>query len=272
MPAVNTVQLSLLPDLPSTPAARRGRGAVPRIERVWRAPRRNPAGRYELRFRFRPLQRHRRPYADTGKTYWELACNLLAEFFQKVGGFRLADDAAVRVWADALEDFTPQEIRWAVSAKAASLSADDPDERAAKRRFVCRPERFAFAYWLERSPHYQARSARAADRAIGGRVDEYVRRWQAEREAARAVGELAAWEARRRRRLREEARQRQATEDAAWDALTPAQRRTAVQAVMSGFRQYAANMGRNPEDPQLDALLRTWALDWARRKWPSAGG
>lgn len=61
---------------------------------------------------------------------------------------------------------------------------------------------------------------------------------------------------------------KEAADAAYWDALTDRQRAAAAQAVAADFKQYCGNCGYNPEDPQHDALLRAWQVDWARRQWP----
>ena len=109
---------------PGVRTPQRGRGATARVELALPA---GGAGRSKLRFRFRPLHRHCAPVSGDGRPTWCVACELLVEYAAAVGGFRLVRDRVVRVWADLLSDFTPQEVRWAIGAKAASIQADTPD-------------------------------------------------------------------------------------------------------------------------------------------------
>lgn len=158
--------------------AARGRGATPRIERVVRSEQPNPAGRYELTYRYRPLQRHAAPVRDhdgtTLKPAHAVACNLAWLLFRAVGGFRLADDELVRTIADLLVSraggveplYTAVDLRRAIEAKAASLRADDADAAREKRVFVPKPENFfterSLDYWIEQHPETRRQRERAA--------------------------------------------------------------------------------------------------------------
>lgn len=158
---------------------RRGRGATAPVVQELTADRPNPAGLRTLRVKFRPLERHwdaiQDPFDDRPKSRWRVALNLLWEHFRLIGGFRLADDALVRIVADALVFYPPEQIRWALSAKAHSLTGADREEARAKRVFVPRPERFyeprSLDYWIEQSPEGRAAAADRDRRALSERLD-----------------------------------------------------------------------------------------------------
>ncbi len=273
---IDVIQPALIPDCVPT---RRGREATPQVERTWTAPRPNPGGRSKLTFRFRPLQRHCGPaaaelanttlwpyVARPRRLVWNIACNLIAEFFQHVGGFRVADDAVVAAWADlvAAGDFTAQEIRWAIAAKAASLA--DPDEavQCEKRKYRGKPESFPrnVAYWLEQAPEYQALLVEKKLRQRSRTIDDVVaHRRQAER--SDAAGRHARAEQRRQARTAAADRRRMY-----WERLSGARRQAARRAVEPRFKERCGQWGENPEDPKMDPVLRDMAIDWATYKWP----
>lgn len=158
---------------------RRGRGSTAPVVQELTADRPNPAGRRVMTIRFRPLERHwdaiRDPFERRPKSRWRVALNLLWEHFQLIGGFRVADDALVRIVADAFEAYPPDHILWAIRAKAASLTGADPVERREKRVFVPRPEKFyeprSLDYWIEQSPEGRAAAAERDSRALADKLD-----------------------------------------------------------------------------------------------------
>lgn len=180
-----------LPAGRSAAPRRCGRGATPRIERTWTAPRPNPWGRRTLVYRFRPLARHQRPIAarwtsardlagsPPSKLLYEVACNLIADYFQRVGGFRLADDAVVTAWADALAgDYSPRLLRAAIREKARSMRSSDDEERRDKRQFLPHPSRFPqpaiLDHWIELSDEGRADDTAESRRALAQRIDDQV--------------------------------------------------------------------------------------------------
>lgn len=250
-----------------------GRGATPRIDYEWVAGRKNVTGHTRLRYRFRPLARHQVPHVDKRapdptetKLRWQVACNLLAEYFMLVGGFLHVRDAAVTTWSDALDIFGAQEVRWAIRAKAASLVSDDPHERRRKRKFAGAPEKFPerLMYWLAQSPAYQkylddqAAAQRLAERGV---TAEQLAAQRVADDQARAAGDVA--ELSRRKAVRESAaiqaaRERSDADEAAWEALGPDGQAAARAATRPQYDQLALVMGAD------DALHRSMALDWAR--------
>lgn len=186
-------QPTLFPDAVAPASSRctgkRGRGATPITEFELRIGRANPCGRRKLTFRYRPLKRHSMPYrlpSDQPSTLG-VATKLLESYFQFVGGFRQVDDAIMRAWCDALADYTPEEIGYAIAAKAASLQSDDPDERRAKRMFANAPANFVRAscldYWLE-AYYDQHPRARPRDPETVRQLDELQVKRQPETPAA----------------------------------------------------------------------------------------
>jgi len=280
-----SAQPLLIPDAVPAAAAervpgkrgRRGRGATPQVDFRLRSDKPNPAGRYELRYLYRPLQRFQQVHPPSSLTYDAEARNLVLLYFKCFGGFRVASDQIMRVWCAALEDFTAQEIEWAILSKAESMKGATPEETAAKRMFAAQPVSFALnkiAYWLEKSAQYQrrlkAQRAAALHESIGQRVAE---RLAADRAAAQNNLEvLNRRHAERQAETQRIVAQREAADLAYWRGLTDSQRRAAHNAVLPDFKQYAACMGKNHEDPQLDDLLRAWCIDWALKQWPPQTG
>jgi hypothetical protein len=164
------------------PTGKRGRGATERIEREHVLTRPNPAGRIKLNFSFRPLRRHQVQIVDPSdgqsKEVWGVACNLLTEYFRQIGCFRVADDATVTAWSDAVlsPSYGPKRLAWAIAAKAQSLAATDAEEQRAKRMFAAHPLAFlrpgVLDYWIERSPDGQAEAAAESRRILAGALDD----------------------------------------------------------------------------------------------------
>lgn len=255
----------------------RGRGATEILRFSHTLDKPNPAGRRALSFRFRPLKRcsKARLIAVCGSNN-DPSAGLLLRYFAKVGGFRLATDAIVRVWCDALRlddepeftavaqrlafgaeriiaQYSVAEFRWAIDAKAASLHSDDPDERRTKRKFVGAPETFverALPVWLERSDEYQRLVKRRADKRFRERLDQVKVGDRPPIGNRPPDGQSEA-----RRRL-------------AWECLSAVQRRAARLAVKQAFEQQLRGQGANPEDPAHDELYTAMATNWAADKWP----
>jgi hypothetical protein len=128
---------------------------------TWVSPKSNPCGLRKLTFRARLLRRHEVPLAGDGRLCWVVASALLQEYFLAVGGFALVTSRILRVWTDALlpsqakpgggVQFTPDELRRAIAAKAAAQHGKTADETARKRAFLgcvaTFPERAG--YWLD---------------------------------------------------------------------------------------------------------------------------
>lgn len=260
---------------------RRGRGATPRIEREYIAPRPNPSGRRKLTYKFRPLKHHSNPYQspvdapslpDPPKLVYELACNLIAKYFELVGGFRLTNDAVVAAWSDALDLYTPREITWAIEAKAASLAGATAEEAREKRVYVSRPEAFDFNQWLEKSPAYQARVKRRRDDAYSARVREQESAVQKQEHDAFVAGRLSREKMRAQRNARH-ARQkaeRDRRKAEYWNSLSQAQRRAACHAVGHAFEQDCKIMMLDPQAPAADRVLLALAADWALERYGPA--
>ncbi len=263
-------QLALIPTVCQDPPP-----AERRIRKVWFAERDNPCGRRKLTYDFR--LRPRDLAERDGRPRWRLVANLLAEWFVQIGGFNRIDDRRFRAWAKLLDVYTPQQIRWALAAKARSLRADTDAERRHKRQFVPRPENFAVAkveYWLQLSPAYQqhlvAQRSAADNAALRRRLDDCATTARAGHAADHDHDQVSAARQRRQAEAAARRQQRDAADQAYWHALSAAQRRTARRAVWDRFAAYAARCGLHPDDGQLDGLLRSWQVDWARRRWPTS--
>jgi len=261
-------QLALIPTLAQEPPPPQ------RIRKVWFAERDNPCGRRKLTCDFRLRERD---LAELdGRARWRHAANLLAEWFVQIGGFNRVDERRFRAWAKLLDVYTPQQIRWAISAKARSLRADTDTERRRKRQYVPRPENFNIekvAYWLALSPAHQqhlvAQRTAGDNAALRRRLDEARRdRRGLSQSAAEATARQAARQTARAARVAE----RLAAEQRFWEALSDAQRSAARRAVWRHFCEYAERCGVDPDDGQLDAVLRSWQVDWARQQWPCGTG
>lgn len=116
----------------------------------------------KLRFRFRPLGKWDAVRLASAKA-------LITDYFRIFGGFRIATDAIVRVWYDALEDFTDEEVRFAFDGKTAC----DPDNQ-----FLVQVQNFPdkIAFYLEKSPSYQRRQDRQRRAArVSDGSDPYAR-------------------------------------------------------------------------------------------------
>lgn len=259
----------------STSHTPRGWRALPLIEKTVELPEPGVTGRRKLRFSYRPL-------AAWSDDLVRAAERLIGLYFQHFGGFRLADQAVLRAWVEALADFTAEEIVWALRAKWQSLQSANAEERRDKRKYVARPDKFpaTIGHWLQQAPEHQERIHRELEASTRRRMDAL--------NATRAVGlasapagvgqasapvsmgqasppvDASAAKAARAQRNADLERERQQF----WDALSDSQRRAAVKATDSQFLAQCANYGRNPEDPQLDDLRRALALNWARLTWP----
>jgi len=154
--SVVTAQSALFPDLDLSASSassavaavgKRGRGATPVVKMTWTAPELGPTGRKTLEYEFRPLAQFRAPLEDPAnpdrKPVFAIACNLIAEYFQAVGGFRTATNHVVNAWCRACVKYGIAAVRGAIHAKAASLKADHKQSAGEKRIFVCRADRFA---------------------------------------------------------------------------------------------------------------------------------
>lgn len=260
---------------------KRGRGATPLVEFEFRGDIPNPCGRSKLTFRYRPLKRHSIPYrtpTERGSllaprsSILEVARDLLQEYFQLVGGFRLVDDAIMTAWADALDLYTPKEIRWAIAAKAASLASDDPNEQRLKRMYVPRPDNFPayLSTWLDKSPAYQQHVERQRARQQRFNLDEELRHRQAaeQQAAAQSAQALTALKTHREQEAQQAQSERDQLAAAYWDTLSDQQRWAACKAVKPEFEQYCENMGASSEEPKQDMIYRMWCIDWARKQWP----
>ncbi len=154
------VQSGLFPDLaPSVSPCfrveprRRGRGATPVTHLTWTAPEPGPTGRKTLVYEFRILKEFQDPLEDPAnadrRPIYAVACNLIAEYFHVVGGFRTATDHVVNAWCRAVRKYGVAAVRAALHAKAASLRADAKQTAREKRIYICRPDRFAEPEILE---------------------------------------------------------------------------------------------------------------------------
>lgn len=289
-------QLALIPEaVPTSPRPHvptRGRGATSRIEQTWEAPRPNPAGRRHLTIRFRPLKRHSEPYrlpseptsigevvCPPQRPIYEVAIDLLKEYFRAVGGFRVVDDERVAAWSDLLADYTPQEIRWAITAKALSLVGETDDETAIKRKFAGKAETFPerIDYWLEQSPDYQRRVALRSQLERSRQMDRLAAvRANARNDQRQATIERQQAEAaEREKRLADH----EAYLDRYWDSLSSAQRAKAIKAVrpMWEINQETLRLAADPDvqaqadSDEQQAVLRARAISWATFRWPPKG-
>jgi len=285
---------SLFADRP----VKRGRGATPRRERFVTLDRPNPAGRRKLDFRYRPLKRWQSWYIEIVKSRadevtkhpssatpslrhfatpsllhtiavvpesrLDLAERAITYYFKRIGGFRLADDAIVRLVYESLERYmdeaarlgiTPARLlRWAIDAKAKSLESTDPDERRHKRSFVPHPESFftakALDYWLDRSEQWTEHLAKlrhaAQERQLAHRIDE---------------------EATKRRSDGATEQQQSPDPLAFFGQLSPQQQRRAINHVKPDWLQQCANYGEDPDSPSMQDLLKRKAASWAIYIW-----
>lgn len=267
-PADAPVQAGCGCGAPPRATGARGRGATPRRVHVVELPQPNPAGLRRLTLRYRPLHRWDswRVVRDAAGARIEVGGrlaqveDLLIRYFAAVGGFRRARDAVVWAWYEALDDYTPDEVRWAVDAKARSLAAADPAERRAKRAFVPAAERFPALLdrWLEQSPEHQRRIAvaeegrlRAALDAFQGAADQDL--------AARAAARAAARQAAQERRA------------AFWAGLTDGQRTVALRATEQRWRDRCEQWRARADDPALAPVRLGLAVSWASLRWPLEG-
>lgn len=254
---VRSGQMCALPGLAhlveDAPRATRGRGATPIREHVMTLKQANPTGRRKLVFRYRPLKRHVHvlPVAE----------RLVAVYFAKVGGFRLADDEVMRLWGDALADYSEQEILWAIEVKAASLVGMDAAETAFKATFRGSPAGFiarGIGYWLEQSAAY--RDA-LADRGRGDAEALHRRLTELRCSGSHTDVNCGA--------PATPSRPRNASPDAILSRLSDTQRTAALRAVDAAFRSLCANYGwENPAEhgEQRAAMAAAWAV----RQWPHA--
>lgn len=143
--------------------AARGRGATPQVQRVDRLERPNPAGRFEITYRYRPLQ-------GWSSTQIAAAERLARLYFEQLGGFRIADDALIRTIIETLRVYSFEELVWAVLAKRASVSMRDGSLKISTLRFIASPVNFfgtgQIDRWVEQSREFQLRTERkqSADR------------------------------------------------------------------------------------------------------------
>ena len=248
---------------PAPAVRRRGRGATPVRRFVVTLPEPNPAGRHRLTFAYRPLRGSSERQLDT-------VHELLTLYFRAIGGFRIARDATMRLWCEALGGgvYSAQELRWAIAAKAASLASDDPAERREKSAYRCSPERFiTFAsYWIEQSPEYQAdvdrqrRANQERQRAAVAKVRAAEHRDDLDRLAAGLQ---------ERREAREQVRQAAEVRRAGfWAGLTEGQRSAALAAVRPRFTERCREWGENPGAATLAPVLIDMAVNWAILRWP----
>lgn len=145
------------------PTGKRGRGATSVRERIDQRPRKNPCGRHTLTFRFRPLKKWE-------ETEIAAAERLATLYFDKIGAFRIADDATIRAIITALGEYSERYLVFAINAKAQSLEADWTGTADDKRKFATPPDQFfqinRIEKWLAAHPQFQAESEkiREADR------------------------------------------------------------------------------------------------------------
>ena len=239
---------------PAHQKPRRGWAALPLRERVVNAGK-NAAGRSKLTFRYRPLAAWPAELLDQAEILVEL-------YFQHFGGFRLADQAVMRAWVEALGMFTADEIRWALRAKWRSLQGVSPEEIIEKQKFRAAPANFPryIGYWLEQSPEHQARQAEARRKEAARRIDDLAAIGRAGGGAGVSPASPPASQPKVDHRARREA---------FWQQLSDAQRAAARRAVEPQFKERARTWGMNPEDPQLDGVLRDMAVNWATFTWPA---
>ena len=261
MSAVQTQSGSQLPlgaFAPLREKPSRGRGATPVTERTIRLEKPNPAGRSLLTFKFRPLK-------GWNNARLGAACELIVLYFRRLGGFRLADDAIVRAAYEILDPdtgYTYQEICWAIDAKVKSLQSNDPDERRAKRIYLGHPASFFsrnLCLWLERSDDYKAKVAKQNETIQRRVMDDIMARRCGTRPCStglKPVNDRSAAGA-----ALETERQ------TFWQSLTAVQRMTARRAIRPSIVQQAQNQGISPDDPKLDPVAETMAINWARARW-----
>lgn len=203
-----------------------------------RMARRSASGRASLSLRFRPLQRWLPAKAIT-------ALRVIGYYWGRVGGFAQVDDGLLRAVIDESLNYTPRELRWAIDAKADSLTGRSPEEAWDKRRrFVPRPDRF-FAegvhLWLERSPEYQ-RASQQRRAAVQSRL------------AQRIVAYTLTADG----RLVEET----ALDLSAWNDLPMADRRAAEIATRAEYERICDRASAAPNDPTMQPTRVQLALIW----------
>jgi len=262
-------QLALLPEACAPPRERvpgkRGRGATPVYLRVVSLPEPNAIGRVKLTFRYRRLQA------------WDpdrlaVVEGLLERYFQAFGGFRRVNDAIVRAWYEALDDFTAEQIVWACKAKLSRLTSGTPDEVRKKLDFIAAPEKAPeyFGRWLVWSTEYQEKLERERAGARARELDA-VRIASAQRDAEQRAQQSQEW---RERQAQEEAErtqrlaERDARRRAYWESLSTNQRRVAFKAIEPTWLDRCKQWGANPEDPTLDQVHMDLAINWAQFQWP----
>lgn len=243
------------------PAVHRGRGATPVQTHVVVLAAPNPCGRCTLTLRYRPLK------------HWTAARlaqvhKLLTQYFRELGGFREADDGTVRLWHDALDTYTAEDLRWAIAAKTPSVCAATPERVRELRRYVTHPAAFVkvAAYWLERSPEFQARIARRRQAEDAQRAAALSANSRATRE--RVDGLCGAAVDREVRATA--AREAEARRAAYWRGLSEDQRAAALAATRPAFRSRCEQWGTDPDSPDMEPVRVGMALGWASLKWPAS--
>lgn len=268
---MTATQPALFADCPPAPPTRRGWAALPLVEHVVQVDDASATGRHKLTFRYRRLQSWTDGQVDA-------ATRLITLYFQHFGGFRLADQAVLRAWIDALDLYSEEEVRWALRAKWRSIQGATVEERRDKRKFVARPDTFplTIGHWLEQSPEHQQRTAAAREAEHRRALDAVcAARASAPNPSVPQSLNPCAEDAARAQRVEErrasaaQTREQLAARNADyWGGLSDAQRGAAMRATDPAWKERCREWQMNPEDPQLDLVRRDWARKWAELKWP----
>jgi len=267
---------------------KRGRGATPRRIPAIALDKPNPVGNRKLKYVYRPLKRWSAWHVEViegaaavaveSDSNLDLAERGLAYYFAMVGGFRLADDAVVRLFYDALAYFSDHAaelqvrpttlMKWAIDAKAESLRAETPEERAFKRNFIPRPDNFlkpgSLDGWLDKSEQRAAHRRKLA----GARHDAELQQ-QSQEYFARLPADGPP-DNKERQRPRHVADAREERLLAFYFSLPRDRQFRALHGVEPAWKRQCTKNGEDPRSQTMQDLLRIQAARWACDAWPAA--
>lgn len=265
-------------------ARKRGRGATEVVAFTWTTPRANPRGRRRLTFRFRVLRRHERPLGGDERAAWVVASDLLKEYFASLGGFATVSTAIMRAWADLLlpsqdkpgggVQYTPDELRSAIAAKATAQQGKTADETARKRAFLGHvatfPERLG--YWLDLAQRAERKRPLAGgDEDLRERLNG-IRRPVASSVARRIPVSVVADAAMSRRAAFErhlsDALVRLDFNRRVWHATQPDRQSLIERALRADFSEYLRvyEATADPNDARFGSLWLCWRVDEVIRR------
>jgi hypothetical protein len=193
---------------------------------------------------------------------------LLRAYFQRIGGFALANGRTIAAWHGLLDLFTAAEIGAAVRAKAASLTGSGPADARERRRFATQPLRFVgrVGFWLSESAVWRGRAQRSEQARADG-----LRRSLTELGRGVAPPTGFAGLSSRSAGLSGPAGAPHAAGSppaALWASLSARHKLVALAAVRPAFCSRCRAWGERPESPHLSVILQDMAAAWAGIKWP----